>query len=72
MRHVVEEVFSATPNAYIVEEIIESIARTDDVDTGHVFRNYYYAMTIIKLTQKCVLENIYLDIKCFVSLINRA
>ena len=72
MRHVDEEVASAISNTYIVEEIIESIARTNNVDTNHAFRNYYYAIIIIKLTQKCVLENIYLDIECFVSLINRA
>ena len=59
-------------SAYIAEEIIKSIAKTNDIDTGHAFRNYHYAMVIIKLTQKCVLENICLDTECSVSLIDRA
>ena len=72
LRHAGEEVSSAMPSAYIAEEIIESVARTDDVGTGHAFRNYHYAMAMAKLAQKCVLENICLDTGCSVSLIDRA
>ena len=49
LRHVSEEVSSAISNAYIVEEIIKSIARTNNVDTNHAFHNYHYAITIVKL-----------------------
>ena len=72
LRHVVEKVSSAMLSAYIVEEIIKSIIKTNNVDTGHAFRNYYYAIVIAKLIEKCVLKNICLDIECSVSLINRA
>ena len=42
----------------------------NDINISHAFRNYYYAIAIIKLIEKYILENICLDIKYFVSLIN--
>ena len=61
------------PAVYAVEEsIIESAAKTEDVGTGHAFRNYHYAMAMAKLAKKCVLENICLDTGCSVSLADRA
>ena len=51
---------------------MESDTKADNVGTEHAFRNYHYAMALAKLAKKCVLENIYLDTGCSVSLADRA
>ena len=49
MRYVVEKVSFVTSNTYIVEEIIKSIARTNNININYIFYNYYYVIIIIKL-----------------------
>lgn len=65
-------IFSSKKRVFAIKKIIKSsIDFASEVDIEKTFRNYYYVMIVIKFLFEKKMKNDYLNIKCFITLMNR-